>query len=111
VVSAGWEQQRQCLVAEPEITEAIVPESKKNTWRQEQDPIVRKVSVPETFIQLATHTAATFTSFWLVGFEFSVLVGMLLGVALINLNILATSTSSNVHLAEIRDLLARSASG
>jgi len=76
-------------------------------WRKVQDPVIGEASVPEVVLQFIAHTGITFGSYWLLGFEVAVLVGMLVGIALINLNILATAMSSNVHLAEIRDQLAQ----
>ena len=76
-----------------------------NRWNKVQDPVIAETSVPEVILQFLAHAVATSLAFWLFGFEIAVLLALLLGFALINLNILAAAMSSNVHLAEIRDFL------
>jgi hypothetical protein len=65
-----------------------------NRWIRVQDPVIAQSSVPEVILQLLAHALATALAFWFFGFEISVLVAMLVGIALINLNILATAMSS-----------------
>ena len=73
---------------------------------QVQHPIIRKAALPETIYQLFILGGAVAVSKWLdLGFELSLLLLLVLGFSLNTLNVMASTMSQNVHLAEIRDLL------
>lgn len=74
-------------------------------WRMVQDPVISKATIPEVAIQSIVHGGITALFYWLFGFEAAVLLALVVGVALVSMNILSSGVSSNVHLAEIRDFL------
>ena len=71
-----------------------------------QHPIIRQTAIPEAIGQLViVGVVVSACMFFELGFEISILVLLVLGFALNTLNVIASATSSNVHLAEIRDQL------
>ena len=79
---------------------------KRTELQTVQHPIIWKVALPETIIQLFIlgGAVAIFETLSL-GFELSLLLLLVIGFSLVTLNVVATTMSQNVHLAEIRDVL------
>ena len=74
-------------------------------WRMVQNPVIGQATIPETLLQAIAHGIATGLAYWLFGFEVALLLAIVIGVALVNMNVISSAVSSNVHLAEIRDFL------
>lgn len=74
-----------------------------------QDPIIRTTAISEMIWQFLLLSIVAATSFWILGFEIALLSVLVLGFALMTMNIMAAATSINVHIAEIRNNLQDSA--
>lgn len=59
-------------------------------------------------MQLFALVGVVATAYFTVGFEIAVLAAIVIGFSLNTMNVIASATSQNIHLAEIRDLLLRS---
>lgn len=73
-----------------------------------QHPVIKRASVPETIIQALIMGGVVAILEWMgVRFEITLFVLLILGFSFNTMNVIAGIVSQNVHLAEIRDLLAK----
>lgn len=78
----------------------------RQNWPTDQHPVVRRTALTEMIGQLLILGGAVALFEWLdIGFELSLLSLLVLGFSLNTMNVMASTMSQNVHLAEIRDLL------
>jgi len=71
-----------------------------------QHPVIKQSALPEAILQLVILGVVVGILRWVgVSFETTLLVLLVLGFTLNTMNLMASTVSQNVHLAEIRDLL------
>ena len=74
-----------------------------------QDPVIKSTALSEMFIQTFILGSVVAVSYWLFGFQVSLLVFLILAFAFHTMNMIAGATSTNVQIAEIRDWLKKEA--
>lgn len=78
---------------------------KRSRYQPAQDPMIKSQGLQEGISQLVVVGSAAGLSYWLWGFEVSLLVILVIGFSLTAMNITAAAVSTNVQIAEVRDLL------
>lgn len=77
----------------------------QSNYQPIQDPIIRSESRTETIAQGIILGVAVALSYWLLGFEIALLIAVVFGFTLNTMNIMAGAISTNVQIAEVRNLL------